>query len=100
MYDYETLPSSNQTYTTDDPDWGLKAIREQLNWALNLPSDPDFAKLCTFVENTQSADGVIRQIREKFMNADDLAKIVDAIESMREELIEESAARYERHTHV
>jgi hypothetical protein len=100
MYDYEDMPASTKTYTTDDPDWGIKAARDQLNWALSLPSDPEFKKLCTFVENTQSSEGIINQIRKGFKNADDLAKIAMAIEAMREELIEESACRFERATHA
>ena len=85
MYDYETLPSSTETYKTDDPDWGLKAVREQLKWALGLPSDPDFGKLCSFVEDTQSSEGIINQIRNNFNNPDDLNKIKAAIEAMLEE---------------
>ena len=102
MYDeYEDLPAtSRETYKIDDPDWGLKAMRDQMNWALGLPSDPDFGKLCSFVEDTQSSEGIISQIRRGFKNADDLAKIVSAIEVMREELIEESSAKFERATHA
>jgi hypothetical protein len=92
--------TSRETYKIDDPDWGLKAMRDQMNWALALPADPDFGKLCSFVEDTQSSEGIINQIRKGFKNADDLAKIAMAIEAMREELIEESACRFERATHA
>lgn len=101
MYEeYQDLPTtSRETYNIDDPDWGLKAIRDQMNWAMGLPADPDFHKACSFIEDTQSSEGIINQIRQGFKNADDLAKIATAIESMREELIEESAARFEQTTH-
>ena len=98
MYEeYEHLPTSSETYKIDDPDWGLKAIRDQMNWALGLPADPDFGKLCSMFDG---AEGIISQIRSKCKNADDLAKIAMAIEAMREELIEESASRFERATHA
>ena len=100
MHNYEDMPTSSQTYKTDDPDWGLKAIREQLNWAMGLPSDPDFHKVCDFVEDTQSIEGIINQIRNGFKNPDDLAKLETAIEVMREELVEESACRFEKRTHA
>jgi hypothetical protein len=77
----------------------LRAIQESLTFALNLPSDPEFQKACRTIENMHSAEGIVNQIRDKYKNADDLAKIASAIEAMREELIEESAARFERHTH-
>lgn len=87
MYEeYEdTSVTSTSRYKIDDPDWGLKAIRDQMNWALTLPADPDFGKLCSFVEDTQSCEGIISQIRRGFKNADDLAKIKAAIEAMQEE---------------
>lgn len=69
-------------YNIDDPNWGLQAIRDQMNWALNLPTDPSFNKLCSMFDGTQ---GIISQIREKFNNPDDLAKIKAAIEAMQEE---------------
>ena len=97
MYDYEDMPASTETYTIDDPNWGLKKIQDQLNWALGLPADPEFNKLCSLFDG---AEGIIKQIREKCKNADDLAKIAMAIEAMREELIEESACRFERATHA
>ena len=99
MYDeYEDLPAtSTPHYKIDDPDWGLKAMRDQMNWALGLPADPEFNKLCSLFDG---AEGIIKQIRDKCKNADDLAKIAMAIEAMREELIEESAARFERATHA
>lgn len=99
MYEeYEDTPvTSTSRYKIDDPDWGLKAIRDQMNWALGLPSDPDFGKLCSMLDG---AEGIIKQIRNKCKNADDLAKIAMAIEVMREELIEESASRFERATHA
>jgi len=46
------------------------------------------------------SEKLIKEIRAKCKNPDDLAKITFAIEVMREELIEESAARFERHTHA
>jgi hypothetical protein len=98
MYDYEDMPAtSRETYSIDDPNWGLKKIQDQLNWALGLPADPGFNKLCSLFDG---AEGIIKQIREKCKNADDLAKITMAIEAMREELIEESACRFERATHA
>jgi len=96
MYDYPHTNSDNY----DDRQDGLgalSAIQETLNWALNLPADPEFKKLCDLFEG---AEGIIKQIRQKCKNPDDLAKIVSAIEVMREELIEESAARFERYTHA
>jgi hypothetical protein len=77
----------------------LRAIQESLVSALNLPADPEFRESCKSIENMHSAEGIINQIRDKYKNADDLAKIASAIEVMREELIEESAARFERLTH-
>ena len=98
MYEeYEDLPASSETYKIDDPNWGLKKIQDQLNWALGLPADPEFNKLCSMFDG---AEGIIKQIRDKCKNADDLAKIAMAIEAMREELIEESSAKFERATHA
>ncbi len=47
----------------------------------------------------EPAEKLIAEIRAKYMNADDLLKIESAIEVMREELIEESSAKFERLTH-
>ena len=81
MYEYlET------TDTYEDRDLNaLRAIQQSLNWALSLPSDPDFKELCTFVENTQSCEGIIQQIRQGYNDPDSLAKIKAAIECMMEE---------------
>jgi hypothetical protein len=46
------------------------------------------------------SEKIILAIRRKCKNPDDLAKIAEAIEAMREELIEESAACFKRHTHA
>ena len=46
------------------------------------------------------SEKLIAEIWAKCKNPDDLAKITSAIEVMREELIEESAARFERRTHA
>ena len=93
MYDYP--PTDN--YEDRQDDGALRAIQQTLNWALELPADPEFNKLCSMFDG---AEGIIKQIRDKCKNADDLAKIAMAIEAMREELIEESASRFERATHA
>ena len=96
MYDYPHTNSDNYDDRQDDGLGALRAIQESLNWALNLPADPEFNKLCSLFDG---AEGIIAQIRQKCKNPDDLAKIVNAIEVMREELIEESSAKFERLTH-
>jgi len=45
------------------------------------------------------SEKLIAEIRAKCMNPDDLAKIVCAIEVMREEIVEMSSAKFERLTH-
>ena len=97
MYDYPHTSSDNYDDRQDDSLGALRAIQESLNWALELPADPEFNKLCSLFDG---AEGIITQIRDKCKNADDLAKIAMAIEAMREELIEESASRFERATHA
>ena len=94
MYDYP--PTDNYEDRQDNGLGALRAIQESLTWALNLPADPEFNKLCSLFDG---AEGIITQIRDKCKNADDLAKIAMAIEAMREELIEESSAKFERLTH-
>jgi hypothetical protein len=59
----------------------------------------DAMKLPAYVE-ANASERIIASIRAKCLNADDLAKIEAAIEVMREELIEESACRFERATHA
>ena len=81
MYDY---PETTDTYEDRDLN-ALRAIQQSLNWALSLPSDPGFKELCTFVENTQSCEGIIQQIRQGYNDPDSLAKIKAAIECMMEE---------------
>jgi hypothetical protein len=95
MYDYP--PTDNYEDRQDDGLGALRAIQKSLTWALELPADPSFNKLCSLFDG---AEGIIGQIRQKCKNADDLAKIVAAIEVMREELIEESSAKFERATHA
>ena len=76
-------------YDINDPNWGLKAINDQINWALNLPKDPEFNELTTHIETVRDAEtsqGIINLIRARFFNPDDLAKIAMAVEAMREEL--------------
>jgi len=51
-------------------------------------------------EETAASESIIDQIRANCNNPDDLAKIAMAIEAMHEELIEESACRFERATHA
>ena len=51
-------------------------------------------------EEMAASESVIDQIRANCKNPDDLAKIAMAIEAMREELIEESASRFEKLTHA
>jgi len=98
--DYENDSFKKSQNTMDFNERALRAIQESLTFALNLPSDPEFQKACRTIENMHSAEGIVNQIRDKYKNADDLAKITSAIEVMREELIEESAARFERHAHA
>jgi hypothetical protein len=81
MYDY---PETTKNYE-DREFCALTAIHQTLTWALELPNDPDFGKLCRTVENLHSAQGIINQIREKYNNPDDLATIKAAIEAMQEE---------------
>ena len=95
MYDYP--PTDSYEDRQDDGLGALRAIQQTLNWALELPADPEFNKLCSMFDG---AEGIIKQIRDKCKNADDLAKIAMAIEAMREELIEESSAKFERATHA
>jgi hypothetical protein len=59
----------------------------------------DIMKLPAYVE-PNSSERIIASIRAKCLNADDLSKIEAAIEAMREELIEISASRFEKHTHA
>ena len=96
MYDYPHTNNDNYDDRQDDGFGALRAIQGSLNWALNLPADPEFTELCSLFDG---AEGIIKQIRSKCKNPDDLAKIVSAIEVMREELIEESSAKFERATH-
>jgi hypothetical protein len=97
MYDYPHTSNDNYDDRQDDGGLGaLRAIQQTLTWALELPADPEFKEFCDLFEG---AEGIIKQIRQKCKNADDLAKIVSAIEVMREELIEESSAKFERLTH-
>ena len=79
MYDYI------ETNYEDRNLGAIRAIQQSLNWALSLPSDKDFKELCNIVENTQSCEGIIQQIRQGYNNPDSLAKIKSAIESMMEE---------------
>jgi hypothetical protein len=81
MYDY---PETTDTYEEIGNN-ALRAIHESLNWALSLPSDPEFNELCTFVKNTKSCEGIIQQIRQGYSDPDSLAKIKAAIECMMEE---------------
>jgi hypothetical protein len=97
-YETETCPAIEDASAYNE--YALRKVVDSLNFALSLPSDPQFKKACRTIENLHSSDGIINQIRERYKNADDLAKIVAAIEVMREELIEESAARFERRTHA
>ncbi len=59
----------------------------------------DIMKLPKCKELSHS-ERIIEDIYSNCLNADDLAKIESAIESMREMLIEISAARFERRTHA
>ena len=59
----------------------------------------DVMKLPKYKELSHS-ERIIEDIYSNCLNADDLAKIESAIESMRETLIEISAARFERRTHA
>jgi len=92
----------SNNYDYDDYDDGFhafRAIQSSLKEALELPADPAFKELCAVVEDLHSCQGIINQIRKGFNNADDLLKIQQAIDEMREELIEVSAAEFERRTH-
>jgi len=83
MYDYDRYESA-----ADYNGRALTAIQESLTFALNLPNDPEFQKACRTIENMHSAEGIVNQIRDKYKNIDDLAKIASAIKAMREELLE------------
>ena len=96
MYDYPHTNNDNYDDRQDDGLGALRAIQQSLTWALELPNDPEFKELCSHLDG---AEGIIKQIRSKCKNPDDLAKIVSAIEVMREELVEESSAKFERLTH-
>lgn len=94
MYDY---PPTDDYEDRQDGLGALRSIQKTLNWALELPTSSEFKELCGLFEG---AEGIIKQIRQKCKNPDDLAKIASAIEIMREELVEESSARFERLTHA
>jgi hypothetical protein len=78
----------------------LALCAKMLNWPMQIATSPEFNQLAEKIENTHSIHGIIKEIRAKYKNADDLAMLETAIEAMREELIEESAARFERATHA
>lgn len=80
MHNYP--PTDNYEDRHDDGLGALRAIQQSLNWALELPADPEFKEFCDLFEG---AEGIIKQIRQKYNNPDDLAKIKAAIEAMQEE---------------
>lgn len=79
MHNYP--PTHNYEDRQDDGLGALRAIQQTLNWALELPADPEFKEFCDLFEGSE---GIIKQIRQKHNNPDDLAKIKAAIEAMQE----------------
>jgi hypothetical protein len=98
---YSPAPALNWTiriFPLDDHKKTLRTLSGQMQVACFIEAHEvmKFSKR----KPTNHSDNIIREIRDNCLNADDLAKISIAIEAMREELIEESAARFERATHA
>ena len=98
---YSPAPVLNWTiriFALDDEEKTLRKLSGQMQVACFIEAHEvmKFPKR----KQTNHSDNIIREIHAKCLNADDLAKISMAVEAMYEELVEQSAARFERATHA